>query len=83
MTDVRLSEVATSARSNTLQGFGAVLLWGALAALTTYAGPVPPFQLAAITFAVGALVGIAYAAVTGQSLGQLRSVPWQAWALGV
>lgn len=78
-----MTEIATSERSNTLQGFGAVLLWGALAALTTYAGPVPPFQLAAITFALGAVVGIVYAAVTGQSLSQLRSVPWQAWALGV
>jgi drug/metabolite transporter (DMT)-like permease len=83
MTETRLTESATTERSNTLQGFGAVLLWGALAALTTYAGPVPPFQLAAITFAFGAVVGVAYAAVTGQSLGQLRAVPWQAWALGV
>jgi drug/metabolite transporter (DMT)-like permease len=83
MTDTRLTETATSERSSTLQGFGAVLLWGALAALTRYAGPVPPFQLAAITFAIGAMVGVAYVALTGQSLSQLRSVPWQAWALGV
>jgi drug/metabolite transporter (DMT)-like permease len=70
-------------RVNTLQGLGAVLLWGALAALTTYAGPVPPFQLAAITFAIGALVGVVYAAVSGQSLASLRHVPAAAWALGV
>jgi drug/metabolite transporter (DMT)-like permease len=72
-----------SERANTLQGFGAVLLWGALAALTTYAGPVPPFQLAAVTFAIGALVGLVYAAVTGQSLSGLKAVPLGAWALGV
>jgi drug/metabolite transporter (DMT)-like permease len=83
MTETRIASAATSERANTLQGFGAVLLWGALAALTTYAGPVPPFQLAAITFAIGAMVGVAYASLTGQSLNQLRSVPWQAWALGV
>jgi drug/metabolite transporter (DMT)-like permease len=83
MTETRLTAPATLERRNTLQGFGAVLLWGALAALTTYAGPVPPFQLAAMTFAMGALVGVAYAAITGQSLAGLKSVPWQAWALGV
>jgi drug/metabolite transporter (DMT)-like permease len=70
-------------RANTLQGLGAVVLWGALAALTTYAGPVPPFQLAAITFAIGALVGVGYAAVSGQSLAGLADVPLSAWALGV
>ncbi|MDX2155551.1 MAG: EamA family transporter, partial [Hyphomicrobiaceae bacterium] len=37
----------------TLLGLGAVLLWAGLAALTTLAGPVPPFQLAAMTFAIG------------------------------
>ena len=70
-------------RSSTLQGFGAVLLWAALAALTTYAGPVPPFQLTALTFAIGALVGVGYAAVTRQSLRGLKTVPKAAWALGV
>jgi drug/metabolite transporter (DMT)-like permease len=83
MTETRIASAAASERANTLQGFGAVLLWGGLAALTTYAGPVPPFQLAAITFAIGAMVGVAYASATGQSLSQLKSVPWQAWALGV
>jgi drug/metabolite transporter (DMT)-like permease len=70
-------------RGGTLQGFGAVLLWAGLAALTTAAGPVPPFQLAAMTFAIGAGVGVAYAAITGQALSALWSVPWPAWALGV
>jgi drug/metabolite transporter (DMT)-like permease len=74
---------AMTERNSTLQGFGAVLLWAALAALTTYAGPVPPFQLAAITFALGACVGLVYARVTKQSLGGLRAVPLGAWALGV
>jgi drug/metabolite transporter (DMT)-like permease len=83
MTETRLIETGISERATTLQGFGAVLLWGALAALTTYAGPVPPFQLAAITFAFGAMVGVAYAALTGQSLAGLKSVPWLVWALGV
>jgi drug/metabolite transporter (DMT)-like permease len=69
--------------ASNLQGFGAVLLWGALAALTSYAGPVPPFQLAAMTFAIGAAVGVGYAIATGQPLMGLKSVPASAWALGV
>ena len=83
MTKNHGSLVAASERANTLQGFGAVLLWGSLAALTTYAGPVPPFQLAAMTFAIGATVGVIYAAISRQSLAGLAAVPWTAWALGV
>jgi drug/metabolite transporter (DMT)-like permease len=83
MTKPQVIKTSASERASTLQGFGAVLLWGGLAALTTYAGPVPPFQLAAITFAVGAVVGVGYAWVTGQSLAELKLVPWSAWALGV
>ncbi len=67
----------------TLQGLVAVLLWGALAALTAFAGPIPPFQLAAMTFAIGTIVGLAYAATTGQSLSTLRNLPFASWALGV
>jgi len=66
-----------------MQGLAAVLLWGALAALTAYAGPVPPFQLAAMTFAIGTCVGLVYAAVTGQSLRVLLTVPLGSWALGL
>jgi drug/metabolite transporter (DMT)-like permease len=70
--------------SATLQGLIAVVLWAALAALTTYAGPIPPFQLAAMTFAAGTLVGLVYARATGEHLVPiLRAVPAGAWALGV
>jgi drug/metabolite transporter (DMT)-like permease len=68
----------------TVQGAAAIVLWGGLAALTTYAGPVPPFQLAAFTFAIGTLVGIVYARMTGVRLVPvLKAVPFGAWALGV
>jgi drug/metabolite transporter (DMT)-like permease len=70
--------------SATLQGLVAVALWAALAALTTYAGSIPPFQLAAMTFAVGTLVGVVYARVTGEHLAPiLRAMPAGAWVLGV
>ena len=67
----------------TLLGLGAVALWAALAALTTIAGPIPPFQMAAMTFAVATLVGLVWAAVRRQPLADLRTVPPGAWGLGL
>ena len=57
-----------SARSATLLGFCAVLLWGTLATLTTLkGGGIPPFQSTAITFAVGGATIGAYAIATGRA----------------
>jgi hypothetical protein len=39
-------------------GLAAIALWGLLATLSVAAGPIPPFQLVAMTFAVGAFLGI-------------------------
>ena len=39
-------------------GFTAVLMWALLALFTAKAGNIPPFQLAALTFFVGTLVGL-------------------------
>ncbi|MEX6507273.1 DMT family transporter [Jiella sp. M17.18] len=39
-------------------GFAAVLMWALLALLTAWSGKVPPFQLAAMTFAVGTVIGL-------------------------
>ena len=41
----------------TLVGFTAILMWALLAMLTAASGAVPPFQLAAMTFLVGGLLG--------------------------
>jgi drug/metabolite transporter (DMT)-like permease len=46
-----------SPRIATLIGLTAILMWSLLAALTVATGKIPAFQLAAITFAIGALVG--------------------------
>ena len=43
--------------SATLIGFTAILMWALLAMLTAASGAVPPFQLAAMTFLVGGLLG--------------------------
>jgi drug/metabolite transporter (DMT)-like permease len=72
-----------TSRRATLLGLGAVFLWGLLAALSTLCGPIPPFQLNAMTFAIGTLVGLAYARVTGTPLVAPRDIPLGAWALGV
>ena len=44
-----------TSRNATLTGFGAVALWALLALFTAASGPVPPFQLLAMTFLVAAL----------------------------
>jgi len=46
-----------SPRTATLIGLTAILMWSLLAALTVATGKIPAFQLAAMTFAIGALVG--------------------------
>ena len=70
----------TSARA-TLLGFAAILMWSLLALLTVATGKVPPFQLAAMTFAVGGAIGLVWMAVTN-AWGTLRQ-PLPVWALGV
>jgi drug/metabolite transporter (DMT)-like permease len=71
-----------STRAATLIGFTAVLLWSLLALFTAASGTVPPFQLAAMTFAVGGGLGaLSWLARPGQAAA-LRQRP-VVWALGV
>lgn len=70
-------------RTATGIGFVAVFLWSLLASLTTLAGSIPPFQLVAMSFVIGGLLGIAYIAITGKRFSVLCDVPASAWALGV
>ena len=44
-------------RTATLTGLTAIVMWSLLAVLTVATGKIPAFQLAAMTFAIGALVG--------------------------
>ena len=46
-----------SSLQSTLIGFSAILMWSLLALLTVASGAVPPFQLAAMTFAIGGAIG--------------------------
>ena len=80
MTSIATERLAARA---TAAGYGAVLLWALLAALTTLAGPLPPFQLTALAFTMSTLAGVVYAWLGRHSLAVLRDVPWAAWALGI
>ncbi len=68
-------------RAATLIGFGAIALWSTLALLTTASGAVPPFELAALTFAIGGGCGLVYAAARGRVAALVQ--PWPVWAVGV
>jgi drug/metabolite transporter (DMT)-like permease len=59
----------------------AILLWSCLALLTAGSGAVPPFELAAVTFAIGGAFGLIWAALRGR-LRDLRQPP-VVWLLGV
>jgi len=72
---------ARSSLSATLVGFGAILLWSTLALLTALSGDAPPFELAALTFAVGGVCGLVYAAARGR-LTRLAQ-PWRVWLVGI
>ncbi len=76
MTETTVAPRATL--SATLIGFGAIVLWSSLALLTALSGAAPPFELAALTFAVGGLGGLAYAAARGR-----LSALAQPWPFGL
>lgn len=65
----------------TLIGFSAILMWSLLALMTVASGRVPPFQLAAMTFAVGGGIGMVWV-VRMDAWSTLRQAP-AAWTLGV
>ena len=65
----------------TLIGYSAALMWALLGALTAASGRVSPFQLAAMTFAVGGILGFAWLAAT-RSWRDLKQPP-AVWLLGL
>lgn len=67
----------------TALGFGAIAMWALLALLTVSVGPVPPFQLTAICFAIGGALGLVWIAVSGAGLARLRGLPPAVWIVGI
>lgn len=77
------TEGETIRRRSTLIGGTAVLMWGALALLTTWTGAVPPFQLVAMAFSVAFILTLGtwlYRGVDPRSF--LRHRP-SVWLLGI
>ncbi len=71
-----------TSRTATLIGLTAIVMWSLLAVLTVATGRIPAFQLAAMTFAIGGLVGGATVVLRGGVARALR-LPGIAWAVGI
>jgi drug/metabolite transporter (DMT)-like permease len=71
-----------SPRAATLIGLTAILMWSLLAVMTVATGSIPAFQLAAVTFAIGALVGALSFIGRPEAIRALRQPPL-AWLVGV
>src|ERR1700754_5024874 len=71
-----------SPRTATLIGLTAILMWSLLSVMTVATGKIPAFQLAAMTFAIGAAVAFASFLLRPAAFGALRQ-PLVAWIVGV
>jgi len=69
-------------RTATLIGLTAILMWSLLSVLTVATGKIPAFQLAAMTFAIGAAVAFACFLFRSAAFGALKQ-PLVAWVVGV
>ena len=64
-------------------GLISICLWSSLALLSVSAGPIPPFQMVAMTFTVGAAIGIVRALARGVGWTGLIGWPARVWLLGI
>ncbi|MEM6971824.1 MAG: DMT family transporter [Pseudomonadota bacterium] len=69
-------------------GFLAVLLWSLLALFAASAGPVPPFQLSAMTFSLGGILGVFTVVLrerrgTAAAIRRAVRLPARVWATSV
>jgi drug/metabolite transporter (DMT)-like permease len=69
-------------RTATLIGLTAILMWSLLSVMTVATGRIPAFQLAAMTFAIGAAVAFASFIWRPEAFGALKQPP-RAWIVGV
>src|SRR3979490_2747066 len=69
-------------RTATLIGLIAILMWSLLSVLTVATGKIPAFQLAAMTFAIGAAVAFISFIWRPAAFGALKQ-PLAAWVVGV
>ena len=71
-----------TSRTATLIGLTAILMWSLLSVLTVATGTIPAFQLAAMTFAIGACVAFASFVFRPAAFNTLKQ-PLVAWVVGV
>ncbi len=64
-------------------GFIAVLMWATLGPFGVAAGPVPPFLLVSLSFAIASAIGLVLTVVEGARLAGTLVLPWPAWLLGI
>ncbi|GLR83926.1 aromatic amino acid exporter YddG [Bradyrhizobium iriomotense] len=69
-------------RTATLIGLTAILMWSLLAVMTVATGKIPAFQLAAMTFTIGGLVGLLTWIGRSEAAASLRQPP-VVWVVGV
>src|ERR1700709_1711113 len=69
-------------RTATLIGLTAILMWSLLSVMTVATGKIPAFQLAAMTFAIGAAVAFISFIWRPTAFGALKQ-PLTAWVVGV
>jgi drug/metabolite transporter (DMT)-like permease len=69
-------------RTATLVGLTAILMWSLLSVLTVATGKIPAFQLAAMTFGIGAAVAFASFLFRPAAFSAIKQ-PLVAWAVGV
>lgn len=62
-------------------GFSAILMWAFLALLSTAAGAIPPFQLTAMCFFIGAMTGMISWCWRPSAMQSLRQ-SWRVWLTG-
>ena len=77
-----MTKTLMTPRAATLIGLTAILMWSLLSVLTVATGKIPAFQLAAMTFAIGAAVAFASFLFRPSAFGALKQ-PLVAWVVGV
>lgn len=77
-----LSSEIASKRTPTILGFSAILMWSLLALLTAASGTVPPFQLSAMCFTLGGVLGLLAILRGNQGFAAFKQPP-SVWLLGV
>ncbi len=77
-----LRPILMTPRTATLIGLTAILMWSLLSVMTVATGKIPAFQLASMTFAIGAAVAFMSFVFRPSAFAALRQ-PLTAWLVGV